>query len=155
MTTSRSRGISTSTFFRLCSRAPRTEMAWEMVAGPKAGSFAGASESPGFFLLIWPLAIVFKPVNQLLRGPSAAAIIAAPAPDQSPLFYDRSVLSVPPDTGCQCPQGTLRSAKLEGGPLARIWRSSNPSSLQGEGGVGALAGWFNPRKTRYKASAPR
>src|SRR5438105_3884744 len=99
MTTSLSRGISTSTFFRLCSRAPRTEMACEALAGARGEApdlnLTGASESPGetgeFFLPFWPLAMLFKPEIQLLRGSPRAAIIAPAAPDQSPLFYDRSV----------------------------------------------------------------
>jgi hypothetical protein len=47
----------------------------------------------------------FQPENQDVTGRNQAsrraATIARPTPDQSALFYDRSVLSVPPDSGCQ------------------------------------------------------
>src|SRR5690348_15723455 len=46
MTVSRSRGIVTSTFFRLCSRAPRMTSASSFIAGESCGVCSGKTRQP-------------------------------------------------------------------------------------------------------------
>ncbi len=69
MTTSRSRGMSTSMFFRLCSRAPRTRMnrsggGWRRGSGASVGEGRGAAFGVGF--------------GRLFRGSVAARGIRLP-----------------------------------------------------------------------------